>query len=67
VNGDLVFGDWNTGSIRAVNLNVTRTGFSAAQRILIGTGSNGVMSIETGPNHRLYFSRPNGIYRLAAA
>jgi hypothetical protein len=41
VNGDLVFGDWNTGSIRAVNLNATRRGFSAAQRILIGTGSNG--------------------------
>ena len=67
VNGDLVFGDWNTGSIRAVNLNATRRGFSAAQRILIGTGSNGVMSIETGPNHRIYFSGPNGIYRLAAA
>ena len=28
VNGDLVFGDVNTGSIRAINMNASRTGFS---------------------------------------
>jgi glucose/arabinose dehydrogenase len=67
VAGDLVFGDVNTSSIRAVNMNATRTGFSTAPRILLATGTGGVHSLEVGPKHRIYFSGPNGIYRLAAS
>jgi glucose/arabinose dehydrogenase len=67
LNGDLVFGDVNTSSLRAVNMNATRTGFSAAPRILLATGTGGVHSVEVGPNDRIYLSGPNGIYRLAAA
>jgi glucose/arabinose dehydrogenase len=67
VNGDLVFGDVNTGSIRAINLNASRTGFSAPSRVLLTPSTGGVHSLEIGPNHRIYFSGPNGIYRLAAA
>ena len=63
--GDLVFGDVNTSSIRAVNMNAARTGFSAAPRVLISTATGGVHSLEVGPKHRIYFSGPNGIYRLA--
>jgi len=65
VAGDLVFGDVNTSSIRAVNMNAARTGFSAAPRVLISTATGGVHSLEVGPKHRIYFSGPNGIYRLA--
>jgi glucose/arabinose dehydrogenase len=67
VNGDLVFGDVNTGSIRAINMNASRTGFSASSRVLLTPSTGGVHSLEIGPNHRIYFSGPNGIYRLAAA
>jgi glucose/arabinose dehydrogenase len=67
VNGDLVFGDVNTGSIRAINMNASRTGFSASSRVLLAPSTGGVHSLEIGPNHRIYFSGPNGIYRLAAA
>jgi glucose/arabinose dehydrogenase len=65
VGGDLVFGDVNTSSIRAVNMNAARTGVSAAPRILLATGTGGVHSLEVGPKHRIYFSGPHGIYRLA--
>jgi glucose/arabinose dehydrogenase len=67
VGGDLVFGDVNTSSIRAVNMNAARSGFSAAPRVLLATGTGGVHSLEVGPKHRIYFSGPNGIYRLAAS
>jgi glucose/arabinose dehydrogenase len=67
VAGDLVFGDVNTDSIRAIDMNATRTGFSASSRVLISTSTGGVYSIEVGPRHRIYFSGPNGIYRLARA
>jgi glucose/arabinose dehydrogenase len=67
LNGDLVFGDYNTHSMRAVNMNAARTGFSAAPRILVSTSTGGVFSVEVGPRDRIYFSGPNGIYRLAAA
>ena len=67
VNGDLVFGDVNTSSIRAINMNASRTGFSTASRVLLTTSTGGVHSVEVGPNHRIYFSGPNGIYRLAPA
>jgi glucose/arabinose dehydrogenase len=67
VAGDLVFGDVNTSSIRAIGMNAARTGFSAAPRVLLSTGTSGVHSLEVGPKHRIYFSGPNGIYRLAAS
>jgi glucose/arabinose dehydrogenase len=66
LNGDLVFGDVNGGVIRAINMNASRTGFSTGPRVLL-TAPTGVHSVEVGPNHRIYFSGPNGIYRLAPA
>jgi aldose sugar dehydrogenase len=66
LNGDLVFGDVNNGVIRAINMNVTRAGFLTGPRVLL-TAPTGVHSLEIGPNHRIYFSGPNGIYRLALA
>jgi len=66
LNGDLVFGDVNNGVVRAINMNAARTGFSKAPRALL-TAPTGVHSMEVGPNHRIYFSGPTGIYRLAPA
>jgi glucose/arabinose dehydrogenase len=65
LNGDLVFGDVNTRSIRAIDLNARRTGFSAAPRI-VASAPTGVHSIEVSPNGHLFFSGPKGIYRIVA-
>jgi aldose sugar dehydrogenase len=64
IAGDLVFGDVNTGSIRAIQLNAKRTGFAARSRIVLDVAT-GVYSMETSPNGHIYFSGPDGIYRLA--
>ncbi len=66
VNGDLVFGDVNTGSIRAVSMNATRTGFASSPRVLL-TAPSSVHSVEVSPDGRIYFSGPSAIYRLVAA
>ena len=65
VNGDLVFGDVNTNSIRAIDLNATRTGFDARARIVLAAPT-AVHSVEVGPSGAIYFSGPTGIWRLAA-
>jgi glucose/arabinose dehydrogenase len=65
VNGDLVFGDVNTGTIRAVDLNAARTAFDAKPRVLL-VGPTGVHSVEIGRNGRIYVSGATGIWRLAA-
>ncbi len=67
IAGDLVFGDVNSGSIRAMDMNAGRTGPSHGTRILLATGTGGIHSVEVGPKHRIYFSGANGIYRLAPA
>jgi aldose sugar dehydrogenase len=65
LNGDLVFGDVNTGSIRTISLNNKRSGFSTSGRI-IATAPNGVHSIEVSPRGHLFLSGSSGIYRLVA-
>ena len=66
LNGDLVFGDVNSGSIRAIGLNHKRNDFATAPHI-IKTAPSGVHSVEVSPNRHLFFSTANGIYRLVAA
>jgi aldose sugar dehydrogenase len=66
IAGDLVFGDVNTGSIRAIQLNANRTGFAAGSRIVLDPGT-AVYSMETSPDGRIFFSGPSGIFRLARA
>jgi glucose/arabinose dehydrogenase len=64
VNGDLVFGDVTTGTIRAVNLNARRTAFDAKPRVLL-VAPTGVHSMEVDPRGRIYVSGASGIWRLA--
>lgn len=66
LQGDLLFGDVNTARIRAIQLNATRTGFSASPRIVLAAPT-AIYSMESSPKGRIYFSGPTGIYRLARA
>jgi aldose sugar dehydrogenase len=68
LRGDLIFGDVNTSSIRAIGLNATRTGCVAgSRRVLLTTSTGGIHSVEVAPDGRIFFSGPTGIYRLAPA
>lgn len=64
--GDLFVGAVNDGIIRRFDLNATRNGFDAGPlRVLDRPGP--VLSLEVGPNGRIYFSDFGAIYRLAPA
>jgi len=66
LGGDLIFGDVNTSSIRAIGLDAARTGLVVgSRRVLLTTTTGGVFSIQAAPDGRIFFSAPNGIYRLA--
>lgn len=65
LRGQFIFGDVNTASLRAIHLNTARTGFSSKARV-IATGLDGVHSVEVSPTGHIYFSGPNGIYRLVS-
>jgi glucose/arabinose dehydrogenase len=60
--GTLFFGAYNSGSIRRVQLTSDRTGV-ASQAIVYHHGS-GILSMETAPGGRLYFSDGESIFRL---
>jgi len=65
-NGDLLVGAVNDGRIRRFDLNATRAGFDAGP-LLVLDRPGPVLSLEVGPNGRLYFSDFGAIYRLALA
>jgi glucose/arabinose dehydrogenase len=65
LNGELVFGDVNSGSIRAISLNPKRNDFSSGGRT-IETAPSGAHSVEVSPHGHLFFSTASGIYRLVA-
>jgi glucose/arabinose dehydrogenase len=66
LNGKLVFGDVNTGSIRAIALNPKRSRFSTRPHV-VASAPSGVHSVEVSPGGHLFFSTAAGIYRLVAA
>jgi len=63
-NGDLFYGDVNTAHLYVSELNAARTGIVGSPEDVLAL-STVVYSMEVGPRHRIYFSGPNGIYRLA--
>ena len=65
-DGDLLVGAVNDGNIRRFDLNATRTGFDAGP-LLVSDRPGPVLSLEVGPNGRIYFSDFGAIYRLAPA
>ena len=65
-DGDLLVGAVNDGRIRRFDLNATRVGFDAGP-VLVLDRPGPVLSLEVGPNGRIYFSDFGAIYRLAPA
>jgi glucose/arabinose dehydrogenase len=59
---NLLVGAWIDNRIRIMELNGTRNGI-AGERTLF-TNGQGVLAVEAAPNNRVYFSDPDGIYRL---
>jgi glucose/arabinose dehydrogenase len=66
VEGQLFFGDVNTGLVRRVALNAARDDVSGAPIDVLDSPA-GVYSMETAPNGWIYFSDAQAIYRLSPA
>lgn len=64
LGGDLLFGDVNTATIRALDLNPGRTDFEGPARNILSMPTV-IYSMEAGPSGRIYVSGPTGIWRLA--
>ena len=62
VEGNLLIGSYIPDRIYNLSLDPDRTGI-AGQGVLF-TNSTLVLALEAGPDGRVYFSDPNGIYRL---
>jgi hypothetical protein len=65
-HGDLFVGAVNDGRIRRFDLNGTRSGFDAGP-LLVLDRPGPVLSLEVGPNGRIFYSDFEAIYRLAPA
>ncbi|MEO8422829.1 MAG: PQQ-dependent sugar dehydrogenase [Actinomycetota bacterium] len=66
VEGQLFFGDVNTGVLRRVALNAARDDVSGGA-IDVLDSPGGIYSMETAPNGAIYFSDAQAIYRLSPA
>lgn len=64
--GDLFVGAVNDGIIRRFDLNPRRTAFDSGPTQVLDR-ADPVLSMETGPSGRIYFSDFSGIYRLVPA
>ena len=67
VEGQLFFGDVNTGVLRRVALNAARDDVSGSAIDVLDAPGGAIYSMETAPNGQIYFSDPQAIYRLAPA
>jgi glucose/arabinose dehydrogenase len=66
LGGDLLFGDVNTATIRALDLAPGRAAFDGAPRTVLRMPTV-IYSMERAPSGRIYVSGPTGIWRLARA
>jgi aldose sugar dehydrogenase len=64
-DGKMYFGAYNTGALRRVGLTSDRLGISSVA--VVYTHSEGILSVEQGPDGALYFSDSHHIYKLIAA
>ncbi len=62
LDGRLLVGDVNTGTIRSLTLNGDRTDVATDQ--VLADHTQGVLSLETRPGQPVYFSTSTGIFRL---
>jgi glucose/arabinose dehydrogenase len=61
-DGDLLVGAWKDGIIRALDLTDRRRGVRSQQ--LLYDHHRGILGMESGPRHRVFFSDPTGVFRL---
>lgn len=62
VEGNLLIGTWNTGSIMNATLNNARTKITSMETLYSNTA--GILSINAGNKKKILFSDQYGIYRL---
>jgi glucose/arabinose dehydrogenase len=67
VDGQLFFGDVNTGVLRRVSLNAARDDVSGSAIDVLDAPGGAIYSMETAPNGWIHFSDAQGIYRLSPA
>jgi|GEM_PF-549332 len=60
--GNLFFGDWNTGSLHRVVLDMA--GDVEEHGVVLSIPGNGIVDVEQGPDGQLYFSTATAIYRV---
>jgi glucose/arabinose dehydrogenase len=65
-DGDLLVGAVNDGRIRRFDLTADRLSFDAGPLLVLDRPAP-VISLEVGPNRRIYFSDFGAVYRLAPA
>ena len=66
--GDLLFGDCCAGGdIRRVTLDAARDDVASGPTVMLDSPGGSVLSMEVGPNGRIYFSDSSAIYRLRPA
>jgi glucose/arabinose dehydrogenase len=66
--GDLLFGDCCAGGhIRRVTLDAARDDVASGPTMMLDSPGGSVLSMEVGPNGRIYFSDYSAIYRLRPA
>ena len=54
-----IFGEYNTGNLVQLQLNATGSVLSMTQ---LYNAPGGIIAVELGPNNKLYFTTPDGIY-----
>jgi len=59
VPNSYIFGEFNTGNLVQLQLNTTGSVFSMTR---LYTEPVGIIAVELGPNNKLYFTTPDGIY-----
>jgi aldose sugar dehydrogenase len=60
--GNLFWGEWNTGDIRRAILTLDRK--EIASQSVVYMGSSGILSMERGIDGAIYFSDPDQIFKL---
>ena len=65
VNGALFFSSYNSGDMHIRKLTLTDNRRGVASQDVVFTNSDGIFSMEAGPDGRLYFSDSGAIWRLA--
>ncbi len=60
--GDLIFGEWNTGRLRRLDLGPPNYD-SVLGRQTILTAPAGILDVESGPDGAIWFTTPSTIYR----